>query len=511
MLNLTKNGLLIYDILFLKSMNLNKNLKLEIENTISFQDKKLISSYYSKSNHRIISPGFIYYLLDINEINNNFKSKYIFNKKKILNRKIIINYKLTLYQNIIMKSIKDKFKELNERKLPLYLTIIAPCGFGKTILAIDLIVSKNYNKTFIVTPTFILAENFKSKIEEFTNLRCHISKNGAKTFLDKEYNKYEFDILIIPNKHLSNFEFCIYLHNNFSLGIFDECHLNNLQNKVSLTHFLNNFTFDSLLFITATERLENRHSMGLSINISEYINRSQYQNFHLYFKILTYNKNIKNFEDSDVYKLYRKNAKNEKGIRCKQKCFAEDYNRHKLIIKNILEDYNNNEECKMLILTLIDKEIFIYLDYLKEYNIDIFPIISGNKYYNIKLKNDNYESSFFLRNYDKIKNNYFNKNECINYIKNKKKFIILGNYDNIGYGVDIVSLNYLHFTNLTKNKIIIQQSIGRISRNNNNNKHYARFYIGTPSKYINVDDYKNKIISYLKEIDSINEEDLIKI
>ena len=86
----------------------------------------------------------------------------------------------------------------------------------------------------------------------------------------------------------------------------------------------------------------------------------------------------------------------------------------------------------------------------------------------------------------------------------------MGNYDNIGYGVDIINLNHLHFTNLSNNKIIIQQSIGRISRNNNYKNHYARFYIGSPSKYINVNDYENKLITYLKEIDSIDENDLIK-
>lgn len=495
MLKLTNSGLHILDIIYLKN-KLNDNTILnEINNTFTTPLKKMKPSY--SSNYKTISPGFIYYLLNYFNLDNEYKFNNIYIKNQINSK-----YKLKNYQIKISNLIINKQKELNKLKLPLYLTIIAPCGFGKTILAIDYILKQRYNKTFIVIPTFILGENFKTKIETLTNLKCYISKNGSKKFI-KECINEEFDILIIPDKHLNNLDFCIYLQNNFSIGIFDECHTNNVQNDVILTHFLNNFTFDSLLFLTATERFENHYSMGISLDVNKYIKRKDYQNFKSYFKITTYDYNILNYEESNSFKLYKKNIHNNKNTRCKQKCFSEDKNRHKIIINSVLNDYNNNNS-KILMITLLDNEIFIYMDLLNKYNLNVFPIISGIKYNNIKYKNK-YDSLFFNNNYSKIKSNYYNKDNYLNFIKNKDNYIIIGNYDYIGYGVDMIDLNYLHFTNLSTNRIIIQQSVGRISRNNNSDKHFSRFYVGSPTKYINVSNYENKIRQILNDIDCIEE------
>lgn len=492
MLILTNNGLHIYN--YLNFMNLLKILKSDIIKDIqeiNSNPNPLLYPPNAKLTHNSISPGFCYFLKSIM----NIQIKYNLDVHR--SPKMKTKYILHHYQKTIIDKLQKKYVDVCNNKLPFYLTIIAPCGFGKTILGIDLI--KHFRvKTFIVVPTFILGNNFYTKISELTNAQCFVSKNGARVFLEKEYEN-NHDILIIPNKHLENLQFCQYLHKNYSLGIFDECHINNIHNDVAITHFLNNFTFPNLIFLTATERINNKFSMGLTLKVTDFIKREEYQSFKIFFKFIEYNNTIPNFENNTQFTIYKKNIQNKnKAMRCRQLCFAEDFNRHKLVVKNVLLDYKSENKSKILMVTLLDKEIFIYLDLLEKHNVNVLPIISGKKYY--AKKYISHQSSFFNNNSDKIKIDYYNKDKYTKFIKNKQKFIIIGNFDYIGYGVDFPDINALHFTNLSISKTINQQSVGRVSRNNEFSEHFIRYYIGTPTRYINVSSYKTKITEYLEEI-----------
>lgn len=405
-------------------------------------------------------------------------------KDESYNKEFIFEMSSTIESKIQLKEIQEKilnlfikeYDKIYKKNIPPYINLVVQCSVGKTIMALYIITNMIKLKTFIITKSLELAKQWAAEINKFLKIDYYVSLQGSNHFLKNIKNK-NIDILIFPSKHLKNQNFIKYLSNNFSFGVIDEQHENNMENDNYLKHFMSFNTFAGFLSLTATPRKINRLYFGKEINTDNLIQRFLPKKFkqEMYeINLAEYNPFVKSNYLAEYTRLKNNNVDKQKTLLkyvYKNYCIAEDINRINTIVETIIQTFNHNQ-------TLKYPKIIILTQFLFE--IDL--------YYN-KLIEKEITSHFVFKTFPK---KTFYLAEVKERIKTLNTYIIIGTEQYLGTGIDIVNLNILHMTNLSKDEKKIIQYAGRVSRDNEDQTHFIYFY--------NINSYKKLGITIDPEI-----------
>lgn len=385
--------------------------------------------------------------------------------KEIINNIILRNDQLNLI-NMILKYIYNVRKTGSLE----YFGIFCPCGFGKTIMIIDLI-CKLKLKTIIISPLKKIVEQWGKQFKNNTNINCYLSVNGISKILNDIQNNLliNYDIIICPDKHLKNNDFVNYITNNYSMIIIDEIHNYNFSNHNILNYFLTTNYFKFAFALTATP------NKNYKLHFKKYI---KYIDESKQIKLYIYRNNFicSNKVDVDVeyYDNYNK-IKHNSNIMFKKiyynLCISKDNKRNIYISNKIKENFTNDSRCIVL------------SDFRNHLQI----------IYNL-LKNLNFTDNIYLYDVNNKICNIFNKINTLN------NYILLATVSSSSEGIDIINLNTIHLLlPVLKNNTILQ-SKGRITRNNENDKKFYFYnicYVHEDVK-IYLQDNTNNIIKHIK-------------
>ncbi|AAC97786.1 ORF MSV148 putative DNA helicase (vaccinia A18R), similar to SW:P20534 [Melanoplus sanguinipes entomopoxvirus] len=364
--------------------------------------------------------------------------KISFNLKSISNESLeISNLELRHKQKHIFNKILEIYN-INESNKPLYISLVCPCGFGKTILSIA-IINKLKFKCVIIAPMKFIVSQWVDKINIFNkDLKIYSSIDGIKKALKDIKNGLDCDIFICPDKHLQNDEIYNYIYENFSIIIIDEIHKYNLNNDILMTKFLYKNYFKMCLLLTATPA----DNMNLFVTHMIKANGEQNQTKNILVSV----------ESKDINNSFSNNSINILLNRIKQDKFKEVYMKnynYKMCISK--DDMRNN--CIVDIIHKCfhdDTKALILTDY-RDHMIYLYNKLKS-------IIND----SVYLYDVKQYKNSVSSLNEA----RNKNNFIIVSTIAACSESLDLQSLNTLHITlPITNNKTIIQ-AIGRIFRTN---------------------------------------------
>lgn len=363
----------------------------------------------------------------------------------------VSNIKLNPLQETIVAELKKQTDDIiTKNKAPPYITLVAECSIGKTVISIHLL-SELKMKTLIITPSIDLGQQWCNSIEKFVpGADVFVSKQGARKLLAM---KNAHDILIVPSKHLSNEEFTSFVTDNYSVCFLDEQHTYNMADNENLCSFFTMNSFTRVFSLTATPRPINSLFFGREVVVEELINRSKRNNFtkEAYdISLLKY----ENYPLSDYYTSYLKSLKSSSRSKddllyrsiLKKRCLLDDQNRMNVVIRMIKESYS--EKRKILVLTPFVDDIKNIKNSLGTLP-NVFEVHAENK--------DELES-----------------------VKEKSKaldtYIIIGTEKHLGTGIDIQELDTLHLVSVTSNERNLIQYAGRVSRNNSTPVHKIFLY-----------------------------------
>lgn len=379
-----------------------------------------------------------------------------------------LNLELTDHQIEIVNLLNEEVKRIAKNKSPVYLTLSSPCGAGKTVLA-TYIISVFKLKTFIIVNTLELGKQWHQRITEtMTNVKCLCSTNGATALL-KNPELTKADIIIFPDKHLSNNDFVFYLVKHFSMGIIDEQHVYNIEMNINMKRFLTLTSFNYMFSLSATPRENNSFFLGKIIKTKEIVREiaplTFTQNAHEISSKSGKDYKIKipnaSYYDEYISISEAKSFPNKINLLSikKKQVLAFDVERIKTIVHTIISKIEVEKDPKILILTRFVDEIEIY------YN-QLLPLVA---------QGINLYAVYTSTSKSKYKNGV-SLNEIKESLAAQEKFIIIATQDNVGTGIDIPSLNIMHLTSLDSNPSKVEQYIGRISRNNNSKNHHLFYY-----------------------------------
>jgi len=341
----------------------------------------------------------------------------------------------TLYAN--QKEIFNKI--ISQYNIPIYTIVKCPCGFGKTILSLELICHYK-QKTLIITPLKKLAEQWYDTIKNNTNLSGYCSINGIDKFIcDIITKKYDSDVIICPDKHLRNKVVLDYIYKNIGLVLIDEIHSYNFYNDSILNKFLHGHYFSYCFGLSATPNNNYKIHFNSIITSTEcgIIKLGCINNIQMLYSNQCINKPIyRNYKDRvrlhTMYKSY----------------ISSDDNRNKVIISFIKYIVNNNT--KALVLTDFRLHMNTIYDQLKH--------IDHVYKYDVRVKDYTYNN--------------------INNISKNDKYIIISTIKALYQAIDLHMLNDIHILlPITSRKYIIQ-IIGRMQRNLNNTKNIYYYNFG---------------------------------
>lgn len=394
---------------------------------------------------------------------------------KIINNIILRNNQLNLL-NIILKYIYKSDKNINQSKSLQYMGIFCPCGFGKTILIIDLI-CKLKLKTLIISPLKKIVDQWGNQIKNQTNLKCYLSVNGI-TKINNDINNNllsDYDIIICPDKHLKNTEFVNFIKNNYSVIVIDEVHKYNFANHNILNYFLTTNYFKFAFALTATPN--NNYKLHFKKYI-KYIDETKKIKLYIYNNNYICSPNID--VDTGYYDNYNK-IKYNNNIMFKKiyynLCLSKDNKRNIYIANKIKENFLTNT--KSIILSEFRDHIQIIYQLLKKIN---------------------FTDNIYL--YD-VNNN--KSHDVFNKIDSLDNYILLATVSSSSEGVDIFNLNTIHLLLPVVKNCTILQSKGRIMRNNENDKKFYFYnicYVHDDVK-IYLQDNTNNIIKHIKNSENI--------
>lgn len=432
---------------------------------ILIYDKNLNS--YTVSNNKLLEYNDI--ILPPSLLN----FKYAFSDK---NENMVINNSID--NSIILrenqKEIIETFFYIYNRyeNHPLYILMSCPCGFGKTILSID-IIYKLKLKCLIIVPRKFVIKQWYDKISK--NINVFTSINGRKNAIKEINNNLNCDIFICPDKHLENDIIKNYIYKNFNFVIIDEIHKYNLNKNIAITKFLYGKYFKLCLFLSATPS----NNMNLMINESIKVERKE--NNIIKKKLISFepyskrdikiinprcNKIIEQIRKDKFKNAYIKNY-NYKF------CISLDSIRNETIIKLVSEI--TQENTRAILLTDYRNHMFDIFNILKKSNLSKITYV-----YDVKDKN------------------------CIdmlNIFKNKNSFLIISTISACSESLDIINLNTFHILLPMSNITTITQCIGRILRNLSDDKYIYMYNFS----YINdilrtfINDKSNTIKKQLTE------------
>ena len=345
--------------------------------------------------------------------------KFSIPRKEDLNtgNDITLNFLLELRdeQKKILKSILDAYQKNGGGILCL------PCGFGKTIVALYFIALLK-KKTLIIVHREFLITHWVEKIKEvFNTAKVKIIRNvDGKNVNDLS----KYDIAICMLQSLATTEYPSGYFDSFGHIIIDECH------RVSTT------VFSSIFF-----KINSNYMLGLSATPERKDNMTKVIKWHIgdiiKLDIVKYKINI------DV-KRFVLNCEKEALLKNNECIFSnkitkllENEIRNKIIVKTVLDELKNCPDRHFLVLS--DR-----VDHL----IILYQIFRQNKMTSVGL---------FIGEMDK---------DALKLSTGCK--VILGSYSMANEGLDIPTLNCLV---LASPKIEVFQTIGRISRLQENDKY----------------------------------------
>jgi superfamily II DNA or RNA helicase len=388
----------------------------------------------------------------------------------IINNIILRNKQLKLI-NIIHKYIYDS----NNSNSLQYFGIFCPCGFGKTIMVIDLI-CKLKLKTIIIAPLKKIIDQWGKQFKSNTNLNCYLSVNGISTVLNDIQNDLlsDCDVIMCPDKHLKNINFVNFIINNFSIVIIDEIHNYNFSNNNILNYFLTTNYFKFAFALTATP------NKNYKLHFKKYI---KYTETDKKIQLYVYNNTNKCSSNIDVddnyYKNYNKlnytNSNMYKNI-FYNLCISKDNKRNIYISNKIKENFFNDTKCMIL---------SDYKDHIQlMYNLLLKLKFTDNIYlYDVTNK-----TCDVFKEIDQLNN-----------------YILLATVSSSSEGIDIYNLNTIHLLLPVRKQSTILQSKGRIMRNNETDKKFYFYnicYVHDDVK-IYLQDSTNNVIKNIKNSENI--------
>lgn len=403
------------------------------------------------------------------------KNKYL--KSNIINHDIINNVKLRDQQLELLNLILQYISKNKTSNPLIYIGIYCPCGFGKTILTIDLI-CKLKLKTIIISPLKKIVEQWGNQIGSKTNLKCYLSIKGIYKINNdiKDNLLLDYDIIICPDKHLKNEYFIEYIKNNFSIIIIDEIHNYNLCNHNILNYFLTTNYFKYAFALSATP------NDNCKIHFEKYIkhvDNTKKIKLYIYKNNYICSNNVKDVE-SKYYDNYNKinKVKDTKNLFKNifyNLCLSDDIKRNNYIANKIKINFISGTKC--IVLSLFKQHIKILYELL------------------IKL---NFSTNVFLYDVNNKSADIFNQ------INNLSNYIILATTSSLSEGIDICDLNTVHLL-LPVKKNTILQSIGRIMRNDDDNKKFYFYNVCFVHEDVKLylQDNTNTILKTIKNSDNI--------
>lgn len=463
---------------------ITSNLYQKILSTFKVESFKMLNNENDKKDVSGI-PGF-YGIMPIGLFSNPgfilncdwLKTKRNFNIQMPNSKEIKSNINLTPAQLSIFKRIvKEQNIIIKENKAPVYLNLIAKCGTGKTILAIHLMTVLKL-KCFVIAKSKELITQWANEITSMVSgLKIYLSVKGVSHLLKQDLSDY--DVVLFPDKHLSNIEFIHYLRENFSMGFIDEQHTYNFETNFNFRRFLLISSFNYLFSLTATPRKGNEIYLGKDVITQDIVEKLQPLTFIP--RAIEINRNSTNDGDKTIQELknyeltLKKNISKQRNQILhvqKLRLLSVDVKRINLILSMIIHSITIIKDPKIIVLVHFNDEINIYYEELKKNQIDVYPVYAN--------KNEITKVAFEFK-------------EIKNALLKKERFIIIGTEANLGTGMDLKTLNILHLTSLNSNLKNLEQYFGRISRNNESKEHFTFYY--------NFTSYK--ILSFQKELTNI--------
>ena len=358
------------------------------------------------------------YLLDIcNEKNVKLRIK---DKRNIGNSlKIIFNGNLRDEQELCLNKLMEYDNGI----------LHAPTGFGKTVVACNLIAKRGVN-TLIVVHNLSLLKQWQERIKEFLDVENVGQIGGGK-------NKVTNVIDVASIKTLWNKGEVNEITKNYGMIIIDECH-----HLAAYTYekAINSVNSKYVYGFTATPNREDGHSP---------IVKMQCGNIRYEVDFKKFNENLgipMTVKVKETYLKFVDPLINDYTINEINKLITKDMDRSEIIFNDVKEEYNKGKN--ILILT----ERIEHLEYLSSRmqkltnNIFVYKGGLGKK---------------VLKEYDVSNQKVLNKNE-------NKIILATGSY--IGEGFDDSSLDALFLTMPISGITKVTQYTGRLHRKNDKKK-----------------------------------------
>ncbi|CCU55377.1 DNA helicase, transcript release factor [Adoxophyes honmai entomopoxvirus 'L'] len=367
-------------------------------------------------------------------------------------------YQLRDDQTPIVNKILD-IHNIYSSNAPIYISLVCPCGFGKTILSIDILCNLKYKCAIIVPRKFIIKQ-WVDKIEDKNNI--FMSLDGRKSAIDKINNNLKCDIFICPDKHLENENIRNYIYDNFSMIIIDEAHRYNLNKNITMTRFLYNNIFKFCIFLTATP------SNNMNAFVQEHIEVCSDLN-----KNINVNKNLVIFEmKQNEYKKYNNSQYNYSMGKINNNNFKNIYTKnyyYKYLLS--LDEQRNNDIIEIIYKNTIlhNTKALILTDY-RDHMKTIYNLLK--KTY---IKDDVYIYDVE----DKKCNDLFTS-------INKDKYIIISTISACSESLDINNLNTFHMLLPITNMKTLTQCAGRILRDFKDDKYIYIYNFSYTTDTINM-------------------------
>lgn len=483
--NIIKNNtlkIILSNQIIINHLSMQKKLEEKIKKDLTFDNPLYLNSirfgYYFKGNEKIygylekndkfyISRGYIFPYLT--EILNDLKIKYeIIDKRRYLKeidfkfKGKLENYQLRILNNVLLKDFG---------------VIHAPCGAGKTVLALNIIAERK-QPTIIIVHTIELLEQWIKQINLFLNIK----KNEIGIIGNGKKNIYPITVGMIQTLYKKEIKELEKLSKNFGHIIFDECHhipcssflkvLNCFDSKYMLGLSATTYRrdkLDKLIFValggivgTATNKdlIESNRRIKPKIikrktdfDYNYFTNLNKLSNKRKTLELIEKFKDNKTgkiiFNSEKIKEILGNNIEENKNeileIRkfiSKQRHFVLDKlifdkKRNNLIVKDIIFEYNKNNN--LIVLTDRQKHCNILYELLKEKGVEKIKIILG-------------------------KTNKSDRKDIMNKINEKEIKILIATGKLAGEGLDIPHLNRLFIVTPISWRGRIEQYVGRILR-----------------------------------------------
>ena len=343
----------------------------------------------------------------------------LFDIEDLRNTRVINKIKTDI---VLRPDQKKAFSEISNKANGL---IVAPTGFGKTILGIELI-SKLRQKTLIITNRVNLCEQWYKRFSTFTDL----------TKIGRYYSKYkelDNDVNIATFQSLMKFENLNEIKDNYGLIIIDEVH--HLA-AFTFEKVIRTFSCKYIYGFTATPKRADGLERIINMLIGDIIVDVKLDNSLLNKSLITHFTSFKSSNELQIAEMLNR--------------ITLDGIRNEMIIRDIKEAYRN----KKYILVLTDR-----LEHLSTLEEEISKFC---------------DNLFTIhgRMGLKQKRTFYEKLETV-----QDCFIILSTGKFIGEGFDDSRLDTLFITMPFRWRGTLSQYVGRLNRTSNE------------IKYITVHDY----------------------